>query len=252
MGTRRTEIGRTGARFGSIGAQQKPGKHEAPAEPVRSPGETPDPAVTGTRVGFTGARFGPGLEPRRTPDDADEPPPEVAAEPDPAVPLTGARFGPRSERWRRRDDTEELPVILASGPDPAIDLADLAVRPREEHRVGPLPSESEVLIRPYARTGGRTKPTHDLALEALICTVPHAAQVIWRHPSWEHRRIASLCQRPRSVAEVAALLAIPLGVARILLVDMVAAGAVMVHGATGHGAPDLVLMNRVLAGLRRL
>jgi hypothetical protein len=105
-----------------------------------------------------------------------------------------------------------------------------------------------VLIRPYARTGGRTRPTHDLALEALVSTTPHHRG---RYRSREHHAVANLCVHPRSVAEIAAILAIPLGVARVLLGDLATDGTVTVHGAN-HRPPDLALMLRVLAGLRRL
>jgi hypothetical protein len=67
--------------------------------------------------------------------------------------------------------------------------------------------------------------------------------------------IVDLCVRPRSVAEVAALLAVPLGVVRVLLGDLATAGAVVVHptaGAAAGGAPDVAFMRRVLVGLRRL
>jgi hypothetical protein len=70
----------------------------------------------------------------------------------------------------------------------------------------------------------------------------------------EHRSVAQLCEQTRSVAEVAALLSIPLGVARVLLGDMAGMGLVKVHqtaSTTGSG-PDLALMERVLSGLRRL
>jgi hypothetical protein len=68
----------------------------------------------------------------------------------------------------------------------------------------------------------------------------------------EHEAVIALCQEPRSVAEVAALLGIPLGVAKVLLGDLVASGAVAVHRTVGVAGPDLALMERVLAGLRRL
>jgi hypothetical protein len=168
-----------------------------------------------------------------------------ASDAEPVTGLTGARFGPHSDRHHRRP--------APPPPEPYLEPVRPVSRPRPvQPRVEPLPSESDVLIRPYARTGGRTRPMHDLALESLISTTPNAAQPSTRHRTWEHRRIASLCIHPRSVAEVAALLAIPLGVARILLVDMATDGTVVVHGNGGHRAPDLVLMNRVLAGLRRL
>jgi hypothetical protein len=219
MGTRQTEVGRTGARFGSVGARNT-GKHNATQNRSARPAEAPEPAAV---------------------EDG-----QVAENPDPASGLTGARFGPHSERHHRRPEPPPPP-------DPYPQPVRTVRRPWEEQpRVEPLLSESDVLIRPYARTGGRTRPMHDLALESLISTTPNAAQPSTRHRSWEHRRIASLCIHPRSVAEVAALLAIPLGVARILLVDMATDGTVVVHGGGGHRAPDLVLMNRVLAGLRRL
>jgi hypothetical protein len=67
--------------------------------------------------------------------------------------------------------------------------------------------------------------------------------------------IVDLCAQPRSVAEIAALLVLPLGVARVLLGDLAGAGVVFVHptaASSGDGAPDLEFMRRVLVGLRRL
>ncbi len=34
-------------------------------------------------------------------------------------------------------------------------------------------SESSSLVRPYAVTGGRTKPRYDLAIEALVTAAPY-------------------------------------------------------------------------------
>ncbi|MDT7712081.1 MAG: hypothetical protein QOG46_770 [Pseudonocardiales bacterium] len=72
--------------------------------------------------------------------------------------------------------------------------------------------------------------------------------------SEEHRSVAELCSAPRSVAEVAALLSLPLGVARVLLADMAEIGLVVVHPNAYSAAdtPDMALMERVLSGLRRL
>ena len=56
------------------------------------------------------------------------------------------------------------------------------------------------------------------------------------------------------MAEVAALMSLPLGVARVLLSDMAGLGIVTVHqtASSAGNAPDLALMERVLSGLRRL
>jgi hypothetical protein len=56
------------------------------------------------------------------------------------------------------------------------------------------------------------------------------------------------------VAEVASLLCVPLGVAKVLLGDMAELGLVTVHKTANGGgnASHLKLMERVLSGLRRL
>jgi hypothetical protein len=57
----------------------------------------------------------------------------------------------------------------------------------------------------------------------------------------------------RSVAEVSAVLRLPLGVARILIADMGADGLVRIHQRDdSEGRPDLHLLERVLSGLRKI
>lgn len=110
------------------------------------------------------------------------------------------------------------------------------------------------LVRPYAMTGGRTRPRYQLAIEALVSTTASPAQLTGLLP--EHRRICDLCREVKSVAEVSALLAIPLGVARILVADLAEAGLVSIHQPGGDenagGMPDVSLLERVLSGLRAL
>nr|WP_257233525.1 DUF742 domain-containing protein [Halopolyspora algeriensis] len=107
-------------------------------------------------------------------------------------------------------------------------------------------------IRPYAWTGGRTKSNVDLELETLVSTSEHYQPGMpLRH---EHQSVAELCRHPRSAAEVGALLGVPFGVAKVLLADMAEQGLIHVHQTvTDSGsAPHLMLMERVLSGLRRL
>ncbi len=108
-------------------------------------------------------------------------------------------------------------------------------------------------VRPYAWTRGRTRSRYDLAVETLVSTSPRGREQLGL-VQLEHRAVADLCEQPRSVAEVAALLPVPLGVARVLLGDMAALGLIVVHRtASSNGeVPDLALMERVLSGLRRL
>lgn len=115
------------------------------------------------------------------------------------------------------------------------------------------PAEPASVVRPYTWTRGRTAPVLDLAVETLVSTSEKLADPATL-PSEEYRAIAELCRDPRSVAEVAALLSLPLGVARVLLADLADNGLVVVHrNARSPGdRPDMALMERVLSGLRRL
>ena len=101
-------------------------------------------------------------------------------------------------------------------------------------------------------TKGRTTPRTNLALEALVssATVP-ARDLSGLTP--EYQAISSLCRQVRSVAEISAMLRVPLGVARVLVADMAAEQLVHVYQPQlDAGKPDLNLLERVLSGLRRL
>lgn len=114
------------------------------------------------------------------------------------------------------------------------------------------PPEQGPLVRPYAMTGGRTRPDHELAIEALISTTRLGERVA-ESTAPERQMICDLCRRARSVAEIAAYLRMPLGVARVLVGDMAQEGLVRIHQPTvSSDRPDLALMQRVLNGLRNL
>jgi hypothetical protein len=104
-------------------------------------------------------------------------------------------------------------------------------------------------VRPYAMTGGRTRPTHsDLEIEALVSTT----SVGQRTPKLtvEQRAIAALCHDILSIAEVSAQLHLPLGVIRVLVGDMADEHLVIVYRPAHAGdRPDLALLERVLYGL---
>lgn len=117
-----------------------------------------------------------------------------------------------------------------------------------------LPSDDATpIVRPYARTRGRTRSDYDLPIEALVTTV-NGASNDYARMNPEHRPIADLCHHVQSVAEVAAKLTLPLGVARVLLGDMARVGLVTVHATAGDatGQPELALLEKVLSGLRQL
>ena len=108
------------------------------------------------------------------------------------------------------------------------------------------------LVRPYAVTGGRTKPRYQLQIEAMVAASHYEARDL-SVLSPECQAILGFCRDWRSVAEISAVLRMPLGVARVLIADMAVQGLVRVHQMDhAHGRPDLNLLERVLSGLRKL
>jgi hypothetical protein len=177
-----------------------------------------------------------------------------------------ARRSPRRRKWGRRrgadvelnDDvpTEaEQPGSDRTPPSPQVrpgpPTAPINFRSLEAEEIGL--GMGAAAVRPYAWTRGRTKASIDLAIETLVSTSQRGRDQIGLLQV-EHRAVAELCEQVRSVAEVAALMSLPLGVARVLLSDMAGLGMVTVHqtASSAGNVPDLALMERVLSGLRRL
>lgn len=104
----------------------------------------------------------------------------------------------------------------------------------------------------YALTRGRTRSVgRDLPLETMVTITDGGRQAL---PSlrFEQARIAQLCQDPHSVVEVASYLAVPVGVARVLVSDLHAEGALSVHlpHVNANGRPRRAVLERLLTGLR--
>jgi hypothetical protein len=112
------------------------------------------------------------------------------------------------------------------------------------------PASDPRRVRPYAMTGGRTRPTHDaLEIETLVSTT--SSVDLTPKLTVEQRAIAVLCHDLLSIAEVSAKLHLPLGVVRILIGDMADEHLVMLHRPIHAGdRPDLALLKRVLDGLQ--
>jgi hypothetical protein len=106
------------------------------------------------------------------------------------------------------------------------------------------------VVRPYVRTGGRTRATLDLSLETLVSVLPK--DVPYQLPHDEAAVLRICGEQSRSVAEVAALHRIPIGVAKVIISDLASAGLLAVHRSFAATGPDLLLMERVLGGLRRI
>ncbi|MDV6014374.1 DUF742 domain-containing protein [Haloechinothrix sp. LS1_15] len=158
------------------------------------------------------------------------------------------------------DGTEAIEPAEAAAPaEPTEAGADATATAVVEY--GEDPGESELdtgdagsWVRPYVWTGGRTGSTVEFALETLVSARTDAAVADPDSMREEHRRVLELCEQPRSVTEIAALLAVPLGVAKTLVGSMAEDGMVTVHhqDASAMSGPNLELMERVLRGLRNL
>jgi len=103
-------------------------------------------------------------------------------------------------------------------------------------------------VRPFVITGGRTRPVDDrLRVETLVRAEPAALSAPVR---FERRRIVELCQRPVAVAEIAAGLGIPVGVAMVLVADLAAERLVQVE--PGSGEPSRETIERIRDRVRGL
>jgi hypothetical protein len=115
------------------------------------------------------------------------------------------------------------------------------------------PSEPS-LVRPYTLTAGRTDPSVDLPLEAAVETLNSARSQRWQ-PNDVRSEIVKLCAESPSVAEIASRLSLPLGVARVLIGDLVSSGYLRVHATLGDRSTyddRRELIGRTLRGLRAL
>jgi Protein of unknown function (DUF742) len=125
---------------------------------------------------------------------------------------------------------------------------------REPWLPGKADEEPGRVARPYTVTGGRTRPRTDQEVEfetlvwvaGLAVSSPMAMSAHWR-------QVVELCRQVVSLAEVAARLGLPIGVARVLVCDMAEAGLLRLQrpAHAGEGA-KVALLERVLYGLRQL
>ncbi|MFD4674543.1 DUF742 domain-containing protein [Lentzea sp. NPDC058450] len=166
--------------------------------------------------------------------------------------ISGFSFDSERIRKRGKKKAQRAPEPPPEQPDP------YATAPFQPFPVvPPLPSvetgfdASSSIVRAYAWTGGRTTSDVHLEIETLVSVNEFSSTAV--RP--EHQDVLALCAQPRSVAEIAALRGLPLGVTKVLLGDMAGHGLIDVHrtaSSFGGDRPDGVLMERVLAGLRRL
>jgi len=126
------------------------------------------------------------------------------------------------------------------------------------HLDPPQPLVGGRIVRPYTMTGGRTITESPLiALEALVASTPEGMRQRRRF-RWEAAEIISRSRRETAVVELAALLAVPVGVVRVLADDLRAEGAVTITDPPSvlvtepGGEVYTDLLHKVLDGIKSL
>jgi hypothetical protein len=107
------------------------------------------------------------------------------------------------------------------------------------------------LVRPYLLTGGRSRPARtDLEMITLVVSVTdHIREAV----SPEHAEIVEICQEPYSVAEVSALMNLPLMAVKVMLSDLIERGYLIYRSPPmTTNVPSQELLQAVLDGIRRL
>jgi hypothetical protein len=147
-------------------------------------------------------------------------------------------------------DDPEHPAA-APGVRPFLQQSSMGGTPYRPPSPGPPapPGEQTTALRPFVITSGRTSAVDpDIGVETQVTVRPGARPV---RLSPEMRAIVGICAEPLSVAEISARLRLHLGVTRILVGDLRAAGQLDVH-VLHHEFPDPETIMRVIRGLRAI
>jgi hypothetical protein len=106
--------------------------------------------------------------------------------------------------------------------------------------------------RPYTLTGGRTRAPIDLPIEVTVETLN--GELDWE-PGDVRAVIVQLCRDRPSIAEISSYAALPIGVTRVLVGDLVESGHLRVHATLTDSSTvsdRRRLIERTLDGLRAL
>jgi hypothetical protein len=168
-------------------------------------------------------------------------------------------------RRPRDESTEPGPGARHGSIDPGPGARPGSIDPGPQARVRPYLTGSPVppaaagseptapTLRPFILTSGRVPAVGYLEVETQVTTrvdVVDAADVA-RLPR-EVAAIVALCVEPSSVAEISATLHLHLGVTKVLVGDLVAAGYVDVYSLDVDAPVDTELILKVMRGLRAL
>jgi hypothetical protein len=107
-------------------------------------------------------------------------------------------------------------------------------------------------VRPYLLTGGRARSSDgNIEIEAQVVITPAGEASLSRHV-YEQHAILVRCRQPMAVAEVAAALGLHLGVARVLVSDLVGMGHLAARRPASGTHRDAAIIERVIRGLQAI
>jgi len=142
----------------------------------------------------------------------------------------------------------------ASGADDTRDL----VRPFLDRKrpLTPAPADEDHTgqhaVRAYAMTGGRSQAASVLEFETMLSATAGGREALTAL-KFERADILRLCREDAlSVAELAAKLRVPIGVVRVVAADLVSEGMLESFQPSANVADDVLLITRLIAGVRSL
>ena len=113
-------------------------------------------------------------------------------------------------------------------------------------------SDSAQGVRAYAMTGGRAHANIVLEFETMLQATAGGREALTAM-KFERAEILRLCQSdPLSVAELSARIRVPIGVVRVVAADLVSEGMLESFQPSENVADDVLLITRLIAGVRSL
>jgi Protein of unknown function (DUF742) len=115
-----------------------------------------------------------------------------------------------------------------------------------------LDQEAGPVVRPYALTGGLTRPSGQRFDLLDMVGVVRRPDEDMPNLAPEQAELLQRCQIPAPLVDLASDMNLPVGVIRILVSDLRERGLVTIHRAQPAGAADLKILQEVVDGLRRI
>jgi DNA-directed RNA polymerase specialized sigma24 family protein len=107
-------------------------------------------------------------------------------------------------------------------------------------------------VRAYTMTGGRAHASGVLEFETMLQATGGGREALTAL-KFERAEILRLCQTdPLSVAELAAKMHVPIGVVRVVAADLASEGMLESFQPSANVADDVLLITRLIAGVRSL